>query len=280
MQARTMALLMTNQRSIPSPSPVAVECQCGRGFALELAGVHSENAIDASLEQRDVLLRDDHRRLPELDAHQCFNDALADLRSEAKRRLVDQIQRGIPHQTSADRDHSALAARQPTDGNGHQLSQGREYFQDSLLAFRALTPRPRSECTGVEMLLHGQTVEDLVALRDEGEPGADDLMGISSRALAARASDLDTIQFDGATLPAGKPGNAIEQCRLAVTIQTDDADARAGLDNKVEIMDHPHRAVSGRQTAHVQHLARHGRLAAKFRPSLRYEVHARSSLAQ
>ena len=95
------------------------------------------------------------------------------------------------------------------------------------------------------MLLHGQAMEDLVALRDERQPCAHDLMGISSRALAARTSNLDAVQLDRAALPAGESGNTIEQRRLAVTIETDDADARAGLYDEVEIVDHPHRTISG-----------------------------------
>src|SRR6267378_2985753 len=112
MQARTMALLMTNQISISSPSSVTAERQRRGSLALELAGVHSDNTVDASFEQGNVLLCDNHRRLAEFDTHQGFNDALANLRGEAERRLVDEIERGIPHQTSADRDHAAFAARQ------------------------------------------------------------------------------------------------------------------------------------------------------------------------
>ena len=190
--------------------------------------MHSDDAIDSSLKHRDVLLGDDHGRVAEFDAHQRIDHALADLRREAERRLVDEKQRRIRHQASADRDHAAFAARQPADRNAHQLSQRRKYLQDALFALRPLTPGPRGEGAGIEMLLHGQAMEDLVALRDERQSCAHDLVGVSSRALAARTSDLDAVQFDGAALPTGEPGDCIEQCRLAVTIETDDADAFTG----------------------------------------------------
>src|ERR1700722_6835326 len=105
-----MALLMTNQRSILSSSSVVVECQGSGSLPFELAGVHSDNAIDAPFEHRNVLLCDNLRRLTEFDAHQGFNDALADLRSKAERRLVPAKHSSIAHQTSADRDHAAFAA--------------------------------------------------------------------------------------------------------------------------------------------------------------------------
>src|SRR6266702_3293521 len=281
MQASTMALLKTNQRSILSPSSVVVECQGRRSLAFELSGVHSDNSVDASLKQGDVLLDNDHRRLAEFDTHQRLNDALADLGGEAERRLVNEIQSSICHQTSADRDHATFTARQPANRNTHQLLQGREYLQDPLLAFRALAPGARGECAGIEVLLHGQAMENLVTLRDKRESCAHDLVGVSSRALAARTSDLDAVQFDGAALPAGETRNSIEQRRLAMTVETDDADARAGLHAEVEVVDHPHRTVPGRQTADVQHLALRGcRLATNLRPNLRYEVHGSSSLPQ
>ena len=102
------------------------------------------NAVDAPLQQRDILLGDDHRRLAEFDTHQRFDHALADLRGEAERGLVDEKQRSIRHQASADRDHAPFAARQAADRNVHQLPQGRENLQNSLLALRPLTPGARA----------------------------------------------------------------------------------------------------------------------------------------
>ena len=123
------------------------------------------------------------------------------------------------------------AVRRPTDDRPdvHQLSQRRKYLEDPLLALRALTPGARGKGAGIQMLLHGQAMEDLVALRDERQPGAHDLMGVSPRALAACTTDLVAVQLDRAALPAGEPGDCVEQGRLAVTVETDDADALAGL---------------------------------------------------
>ena len=83
-------------------------------------------------------------------------------------------------------------------------------------------------------------------------------MGVASRALAARASDFDAVQFDGAALPTGQPGDAIEQRRFAVTIESDDTNPLTGIYNKVEIVDDPHRTISGGKTADVQHFALRG----------------------
>ena len=60
-------------------------------------------------------------------------------------------------------------------GDRHQLPQRREDRQDSLLALRRGRARLRGvKAPEIEMLLDGEAVEDLVALRDEGQSLAHD----------------------------------------------------------------------------------------------------------
>src|SRR5205823_11573648 len=99
--------------------------------------------------------------------------------------------------------------------------------EDLLLALGPLAPGAGREGAGIEMLLDGQPVEDLVTLRDQRQPLLHHLVGVAARALAAGAADLDAVQLDRPALPVGETGDGIEQGRLAVPIEADQADALA-----------------------------------------------------
>ncbi len=79
------------------------------------------------------------------------------------------------------------------------------------------------------MLLDRQAMEDLITLWNECEPRANNLVGIPARALATVTTDFDAIQLDRAALLARKPGDGIEERRLAVTIEADETDASPEL---------------------------------------------------
>src|SRR4051794_10611919 len=57
---------------------------------LQLAGVHAEHAIDATLDEAQVLLRDDHRAVADVDLAQGRDHAARDDRCQSQGRLVDE----------------------------------------------------------------------------------------------------------------------------------------------------------------------------------------------
>ena len=73
-------------------------------------------------------------------------------------------------------------------------------------------------------------------------------MGIAARPLAAGSPDLLAIEKDGTALPAGKSGNSVKKRCLSVTVESDDANPLAGMDNKVEVVNYPQRSVTGGKT--------------------------------
>jgi hypothetical protein len=95
------------------------------------------------------------------------------------------------------------------------------------------------------MLLDRQSVENLVALRDERESPADDLMGVAPRPLAARAPDLKSVEQDRTALPAGEPRYCLEERRLAMPVEANEPDALAREHDEIEIMNHPQRSPAG-----------------------------------
>ena len=81
-----------------------------------------------------------------------FDHALADLRGEAERRLVDEKQRSIGHEASADRDHAPFAARQPADRNAincsaAEISSGCAVCVPPARATPAAVNAPESRCS-------------------------------------------------------------------------------------------------------------------------------------
>ena len=104
------------------------------------------------------------------------------------------------------------------------------------------------------MLLDGEALKDLVALRHDRQSLADDLVGVAPGPLAARTPDLLAVEKDRTALPAGQPGDGIEERRLAVTVQSDDADPLARMDHQIEVVNHPQRAVAGGKTLDFENL--------------------------
>ena len=169
-------------------------------------------------------------------------------------RLIGKVKLGVGHQASTDRDHSPLAAGEAPDRCLHELPQRLENAEHAFLALLAGPPGLGRERTGIEMLFDSKSLKDLVALRHDGQSLADDLMGVAPRPLAAGAPDLLAVEKDGTALPAGKSGDGVKERRLSVTVQSDDADPLAGMDDEIEVVNNPQRAVTGGKTLDFQNL--------------------------
>src|SRR6266852_1366922 len=167
-----------------------------RGLTLQLAGVHSKDAIDFAFEKRDVLLSNEHRAVLEVDCKKGFHYGYAEFWCEPKRWLIGKVKFCVGHEASADRHHSTLTAGEPSDRRLHELPQRFENVQHAFLALFTGPPSLGRKSTGVEMFLYGKPLEDLISLRHDGQALADDLMGVASRSLAAGSADLFSVEKD------------------------------------------------------------------------------------
>ena len=102
------------------------------------------------------------------------------------------------------------------------------------------------------MLLDRKTLKDLVALRHDSQSLPNDLVRIAPRSLAAGPPDLLAVENDGAALPAGKSGNRVKQRRLSMTIESNDADFFAGMDNEIEVVNDPQWSITCGKTIDFQ----------------------------
>ena len=216
--------------------------------------MHSDDSIDFALEQCDVLLGDEHRTVLKVNCKQGPHDRYADFWRKPERRFIGKVKLGIGHQASTDRDHSPLAAREAPDRRLHNLPQRRENAEHAFLALFARPPGFGRERAGVQVLLHSESLKDLVALRHDGQAPPHNLMRVAPRPLTASAPDLLTIENDRTALPASKPGDGIKERCLSVAIQSDDAHPLAGVNDKIEVMNNPQRSVTGGKALDFQNL--------------------------
>src|SRR6266436_3704729 len=228
-----------------------------RGLTLQLARVHSNDAIDFALEKGDVLLSNEHRAVLEVDCKKGFHHGYAEFRCEPKRWLIGKVKLCVGHETSTDRHHSALAAGEPSDRRLHEFPQGLENVQHALLALFTDSPGLGCEGAGVQMFFYGKPLEDLISLRHDGQALANDLVGIAPRALAAGTPDLLAVEKDGSALPAGKSGNSVKERRLSMTVESDDTDSLPWMDNKIEVVNNPQGPITGRKTLNSQNFGHH-----------------------
>src|SRR3954454_23548672 len=156
---------------------------------LQLAGVHAEHAVDAAVDQAEVLLGDDHGAVADVDIAERLDDGAGDDRRQPERRLVDQEDARVTHERAAQRHHPALAARQRADRLVEQLRERREDLEDALAPLAALAPGAGAEDAGIEVLAHRQSRKDGVALRGERDALADDLRRRAPGAVHAAAAD-------------------------------------------------------------------------------------------
>ena len=83
--------------------------------------MHSDDAIDLAFEEGDVLLSNEHRTVLKVNCKQGLHDRYADFWCEPERWLIGEVKLGVGHEASTDRDHSPLAAREPSDRRLHEL---------------------------------------------------------------------------------------------------------------------------------------------------------------
>ena len=53
-------------------------------------------------------------------------------------------------------------------------------------------------------------------------------------------------------MPSGQSGDGVKKRRLSMTIKSDDANALAWMDNKVEVVNDPQRSVTSRKTLNFE----------------------------
>jgi hypothetical protein len=107
------------------------------------------------------------------------------------------------------------------------------------------------------MFFYRKALEDLISLRHDGQALANDLVGITPRALTAGSPDLLAIEKDGSALPAGKSGNGVKERRLSMTVESNDTNPLARMDNKIEIVNNPQGSVTGGKALNFQNLGHH-----------------------
>ena len=83
--------------------------------------MHSDYAIDLAFEECDVLLSNEHRTVVKVNCKQGLHDRYADFWREPERWLIGKVKLGVGHKASTDRDHSPLAAREPSNRRLHEL---------------------------------------------------------------------------------------------------------------------------------------------------------------
>ncbi|CAB4940787.1 unannotated protein [freshwater metagenome] len=169
------------------------------------------------VEEPPVVGDDDHRAAPLREEPGEPGHALD---VEVVRRLVEQQQVGGVQQQLRQGDAAALAARERPDdgvealGEAPQLDAAEQALQDGA---ERLVARP---------LVVGAVPDQLLA---------DRLLGVQGVALADERQVEVADAGNGAGVGLLEPGDEAHECRLAVAVAPDDADAVAGLDAEGDV---------------------------------------------
>src|SRR6185436_586615 len=121
-----------------------------------------------------------HRSAAAGDPRDHLADLIDDARRETLRRLVEQHDRWAGDQRAGDREHLLLAARHLAGELAAALGEPRQLLVELVGAARAAGPAGVA-AGELEVLVHGERRPDPPALRDQGDPGARDLVGTPPR---------------------------------------------------------------------------------------------------
>ena len=177
-----------------------------------------DGAIDGLQRIGNVLLDDEEPgTIAFIHLHEPFHHGRDDDRRQSGAGLVEKQPLGLRHQRHAERQHLLLAAAHGARRLCAPRIENREQLID-LLAERRIEQKARD----IEVLLHRQVREDIVALGDIGNSRANRVGHVSG-------GDGCAIKRDGAGACRLCAHDAFEQCGLARPIVAEYADASAPL---------------------------------------------------
>src|SRR5436190_980259 len=206
---------------------------------------HGENI--RSLAQREglarVLLHEEKAEPSRIDLANAIEHQALERRREPRRRLVEEEQPRLDHQSHRHREHLSLAARQRAGPGPPALGEDREELHDG--------PGPLVQCSGSrpaadrEVLPHAERREHVRLLGHVAEPARDD-------ALDAGARDVGAAKRDSTGARTQKPGQRLQQGRFPGAIGSDDGHQLSVVDAKREAMEDVVVAVACGEIVHLE----------------------------
>src|SRR5262245_30486128 len=194
----------------------------------------------------DVLVGDEERDPLVADLVYRPDQGLDHERAQSLRRLVEDQEIGIAHQSPPDGEHLLLSTRQAGAELGPQLGKDREQLE---YAGKGPAPvAPGHPPDDLEVLLDGEVREDAPVVRDvaDAEPG--DLERLAPR-------DLLPLELDAPAARRREPHDAAQGRALAGSIAAQQAHHLARLDVKGNAVDDGAHAVTGDEVAGREHHA-------------------------
>src|SRR5713226_2583098 len=175
-----------------------------------------------------ILLHHQDAEATGVDRLDLLEQPLDELGGEAEGGLVHQQQPRLRHQRPSDRQHLLLAARERPGHLRPSLAQPREEREDLVELGReprAVAPREGSH---LEVLVHGESGEELAAF---GDPGDAELVD----AVRGEPVDRPALELDGAGARLQEPEDGLD-----VSLGDLEADARHGADGTVHDLEARH----------------------------------------
>jgi hypothetical protein len=164
-------------------------------------------------------------------------------RREAERGLVQEQNARARRERASDRQHLALAARQPRRRLGRALLKAREQFVD--LCQRSRFPAAEQSAEA-EVLFDGQLGDDAAALRDVREAAANDV-------LDRGPCDVLPVERDTAGARADQSADRAEQRSLTRPVGAEHRGDGSGGDGQRDAVDRAHGPVIGCQPVNGEH---------------------------
>ena len=198
---------------------------------------HVASVGDVEGHQR-VLLDEQDRRALLVDLDDDLEDLLDEDRGQPHRRLVEQQERRMRHQRTADRAHLLLAARHRPGLLRLPLGQAREQMEDALEILLQPALVLALERAHLEVLEHGHPREQLPPLGRLGDAAGDDVVrGVVGDVLAAEP--------DLAAARVVEPVDRAQGRRLARAVGAEQRDDLAVAHLERHALERVNRAVVG-----------------------------------
>ena len=173
------------------------------------------------------------------------------MRRQAERRLVENEQLGLGHQTAADGEHLLLAARQRAGALRAALEKAREDGEHARAVLRAARGGA-AVAAEIEILAHRQVGEHPPPFRHLDEPARDDCRRLL-------VLDRFAVEADRAGTRAHDAGNRPVERRLADPVGAEHGDDLARLNDEVDAAQYFGFAVAGAQAVDgKQRVSGHG----------------------
>src|SRR5262245_34541548 len=229
----------------------------GAAVEHDAAVLHDVGMVgDVEREGRALLDDEDGQAKLAPDLDETPQQLLDDDRRETERELVHQQELGPADQRAAKRQHLPLAARQQPAEAILQVGQPRKELVDEVLAPAPLGRRPARD-RRKKVLRHGQIGKHLVALGDEHDAAAGDL--VRRQIVDALALERDGALGDARVVDAEEAGDRAQRRRLAGAVgaeQRHDLFRRDGQRDALHGRDgalvHDFQLVDGEQPGHAK----------------------------